>query len=99
MFSFIKQKLQKIYTGFTSKLGSFFGRAHVDEATLHELELLLIAADTGIKPTRAIIDQLKRSGVKDGAALRAELESILTTMLHHAGRYADESASVYLLVG
>jgi len=98
MFSFIKQKLHKIYTGFTSKLSAFFGRTTIDEATLHELELLLISADTGVTTTRRIIDQLKKQAPAHGTALRAVLEPILISILRCAGSYED-TAPVYLLVG
>jgi fused signal recognition particle receptor len=98
MFSFIKQKLHKIYTGFTSKLSSFFGRTTIDEATLHELELLLISADTGVATTRRIIDQLKKQAPAHGTALRTVLEPILISILRSAGSYED-TAPVYLLVG
>jgi fused signal recognition particle receptor len=98
MFSFIKQKLHKIYTGFTSKLSSFFGRTTIDEATLRELELLLISADTGVATTRRIIDQLKKQAPAHGTALRTVLEPILVSILRSAGSYED-TAPVYLLVG
>ena len=82
MFSFIKNKLQKIYSGFTSKLASLFGRTTIDEATLKELEILLLSADTGVKTTRSIIEQLKtqcKSGqLKEGETLRTALAPILT---------------------
>ena len=55
MFSFIKNALQKIYSQVTGKLQSLFARKTMDEATLKELELLLISADTGVKTTRTII--------------------------------------------
>ncbi len=98
MFGFIKKQLQKIYTGFTSKLASFFGRTTIDESTLHELELLLIAADTGVNTTRTIIAQIKQAKPAEGVALRTVLEPILVSILQKAGSY-DTSRRVYLLVG
>lgn len=98
MFSFIKEKLQKIYTGFTSKLSAFFGRTTIDEATLHELELLLISADTGVSTTRTIINQLRQASPTQGVALRAVLGPILVSILQKAGIY-DTHPPVYLLVG
>jgi fused signal recognition particle receptor len=99
MFSFIKEKLHKIYTGFTSKLSTFFGRTTIDEATLHELELLLIASDTGVNTTRAIINQVKHAKPAEGAALRSVLEPVLISILQKAGTYEAAVSPVYLLVG
>lgn len=99
MFSFIKEKLHNIYTGFTSKLSAFFGRTTIDEATLHELELLLISADTGVSTTRAIINQVKHAKPAEGAALRTVLEPILIAILQKAGTYNSTLSPIYLLVG
>src|SRR5579872_6837724 len=99
MFSFVKEKLHKIYTGFTSKLNAFFGRTTIDEATFHELELLLIASDTGVSTTRTIINQVKHAKPIEGAALRAVLEPILISMLQKAGTYDPTLSPIYLLVG
>ncbi len=102
MFNFIKNKLQKIYTAVTSKLASFFGQATVDEATLKELEKLLIAADTGVATTRTIIEQLragiKRGTIQEGESLRTALEPILNDVLQQGGTPNLET-NVFLLVG
>ncbi len=103
MFSFIKNKLQKIYSGFTSKLASLFGRTTIDEATLKELEILLLSADTGIKTTRSIIEQLKtqcKSGqLQEGETLRTALAPILTGILDKAGTTSVKNVPIYVLVG
>ena len=103
MFSFIKNKLQKIYSGFTSKLASLFGRTTIDEATLKELEILLLSADTGIKTTRSIIEQLKtqcKSGqLQEGETLRTALAPILTSILDKAGTTSVNNIPIYVLVG
>lgn len=103
MFSFIKNKLQKIYSGFTSKLASLFGRTTIDEATLKELEILLLSADTGVKTTRSIIEQLKtqcKAGqLKEGETLRTALAPILTTILNKAGTTSVNNVPIYVLVG
>lgn len=103
MFSFIKNKLQKIYSGFTSKLASLFGRTTIDEATLKELEILLLSADTGIKTTRSIIEQLKtqcKSGqLQEGETLRTALAPILTGILDKAGTTSINNIPIYVLVG
>lgn len=99
MFNFIKRQLQKIYTGFTGKLAVFFGKATIDEATLRELELLLISSDTGVTTTRAIIDRLKTRSIADGAQLRIALEEQLQAILHSVEQAHVSEKSVYLLVG
>lgn len=101
MLNFIKEKLQKIYTHVTSKLGVLFGSKKIDQATLHELEKLLLAADTGVKTTRTIIakltEQYKAGSIAQGADLKAALEVELNTTLQKAKKTQD--AEVYLLVG
>jgi fused signal recognition particle receptor len=111
MFSFIKNTLQKIYSQVTGKLQSLFSRSTMDEATLKELELLLISADTGVKTTRIIIENLKKQWqkglIKEGDDLKKALEQELLTILSSAAypglapRQAleDKSPKVYLLVG
>ena len=84
MFSFIKNKLQKIFSTVTSKLGSFFSRTTIDEAALKELEILLISSDVGVATTRSIIAALKNqigSGVIDGAKLKLLMHDILLNIL------------------
>ena len=60
MFSFIKNKLQKIFSTVTSKLGSFFSKNTIDDAALKELEILLISSDVGVGTTKSIIAELKK---------------------------------------
>lgn len=101
MFSFIKNALQKIYTQVTSKLQALFGRATLDEATLKELELLLISADMGVATTRLIIDSLKQQfqqgTLKEGDDLKKALEQELLKILN--GSHQAPECPIYLLVG
>jgi len=102
MFSFIKNKLQKIFSTVTSKLGSFFSRTTIDEAALKELEILLISSDVGVATTRSIITELKKStaaGMLNGTQLKAHLQSILLHILmkHHAPDMTHQK--IFLFVG
>ncbi len=101
MFGFIKNTLSKIYTAVTSKLGSLFGKTAIDEQTLKELELILLQADTGVKTTRAIMEQLKNAhnagDLKDGNDLKTALREQLLTILQEKEPQTD--CTVYLLVG
>src|SRR5258708_25125624 len=84
MFSFIKNKLQKIFSTVTSKLGSFFSRTTIDEAALKELEILLISSDVGVSTTRSIIAALRKqigTGNIDGAQLKKYMHIILLDIL------------------
>ncbi len=58
MFGFIKDKIKKVYTSFTSQVASIFSRNKLDEQFIKELKELLIAADTGVATTNKIISQL-----------------------------------------
>lgn len=102
MFSFIKNSLQKIYAGLTSKLASLFLQATIDEKTLHELEILLISADTGVKTTRHIIENLKKEyaggKITQGEALKSFLGKELGSLLKKPEKSIYE-APIFLLVG
>ncbi len=101
VFGFLKKALQTIYTQFTSKIRVLFGKEVVDEASLAELEKILIGADTGIHTTRRIIAQLKEdveSGkIKKGTDLEQALAQQLRNLL--AIERFNPEADVYLLVG
>lgn len=101
MFSFIKDKLKKIYTAVTSKLGVLFGKKTIDHATLKELEVLLLSADTGVKTTRHIIAQLEQQWnngtIKEGSDLKKSLEKILLEILNQ--QQFHDTQTITLLVG
>lgn len=102
MFNFIKNKLQKIYTAVTSKLAHFFINKHIDANTLHELEVLLIGADTGVKTTKLIIEALKKDyaqgTIKEGIDLKKSLALHMQAILNQLDHIVYDSP-IYLLVG
>lgn len=101
MFSFIKNTLGKVYAQVTSKLATLFNRTTIDQAALQELETILIGADTGVKTTRHIIEQLKQQmnngNLAQGADMRSALEKILLQLLTQ--QQAPTNSTIYLLVG
>lgn len=110
MFSFIKNKLQKIFAAVTSKLGSFFSRKTIDEAALKELEILLLSSDVGVATAKSITAQLKKdidSGMHDGAHLKARMHAILLNILTstllrqgYEGQVQDyQKNNIFLFVG
>jgi fused signal recognition particle receptor len=102
MFNFIKNKLQKIFSTVTSKLGSFFSRTTIDEAALKELEILLISSDVGVATTRSIIAALRKqigTGVIDGAQLKKYMHSILLDILTQLKSPDLSTQQVFLFVG
>lgn len=103
MFSFIKNSLSKIYSAVTAQAHALFGRSHVDEQTLAELELLLISADTGVKTTKKIIENLKKQAeagtLKTGEQLKLALQDQLAQILQPIKAIASPACSVFLLVG
>lgn len=99
MFSFIKEKLSKIYQKVTSGLSSLFGLQTIDEAALKQLEILLLSADTGVHTTRHIIAQLKQQNVQTGDELRDALKKQLLNILQNTPHYDHENKQVHILVG
>jgi fused signal recognition particle receptor len=101
MFGFIKNTLSKIYNAVTSRLQGLFNKTAIDNDTLKELELILLQADTGVKTTRSIIEQLKQEVASEkvvaGSDLKQSLEQILLEILNK--KPATRDADVILLVG
>lgn len=100
MFSFIREKLHKIYQQVTSRIADLFSRSTINEEDIQELERILIESDAGIVTTKEIIERVRRQARTqplDGAQLKSvlahELTSILTTALY------DTSARIFLFVG
>lgn len=102
MFSFIKKALTKIYTSISSKLSPLFGKQTIDENTLKELEIILLAADTGVATTKSIMQQLRekhtRGELQEGASLKTSLHEILTNILEKP-KQPDHDAQIFILVG
>lgn len=98
MFNFIKNTLQKIYSQFSAKLGSLFSKSTIDEATLKELEIILLSSDTGVKTTQKIIETVRKNNINKGEDLYYSLQSILLKTLTDLPKQKD-TCSVFLLVG
>jgi len=102
MFSFIKSKLQKIFSTVTSKLGLFFNRATIDESALKELEILLISSDVGVATTRSIVGNLRKEMEEaslTGSQLKAKLREILLHILLTHPVENHNNKKVFLFVG
>ncbi|KKP35924.1 MAG: Signal recognition particle receptor FtsY [candidate division TM6 bacterium GW2011_GWF2_32_72] len=101
MFNFIKNKLQKVYNSFTSKMHSLFSRQQIDSSVLKELEEILISADVGVKPTQEIIKNLSErfanGEISEGEDLKKALEDQLLNMLQKDSNFKD--TQIFLLVG
>jgi len=102
MFGFIKDKIKKIYTSFTTGVSSIFSRNKLDEQFLHELSVLLLSADTGVTTTNFIItklrDDIKSSTITTLEQAKTELEKLLTIQLQAYPAH-DFHPRVLLLVG
>jgi len=102
MFGFIKDKIKKIYTSFTSGVVSIFSRNKLDEQFLQELSVLLLSADTGVTTTNVIINKLrediKNSTITTLEEAKVELEKLLIARLQiYQTNYAQPR--VLMLVG
>lgn len=102
MFGFIKDKIKKIYTNFTSHVTSIFSRNKLDEQFIKELKELLIAADTGVATTNKIITQLSSdiasAKITTLEQAKEELEQLLTASLQSAPQQ-ELAPRILLLVG
>lgn len=96
MFNFIKNKLSSFYTQFNKALNALLGRTSLDPATLKELEILLLSADTGVTTTQSIIQKLEKSS--SNRPIHEALAEILTDILTLPVSALAEKR-VFLLVG
>lgn len=103
LFSFVKEKLQKVYSNVTSKITSLFSRSRPDKAFLDELGALLLAADTGVKATNSIIEKLderiKKLHLEDMNLVKEHLENLLVEMLSLPENNKNENPDVVMMVG
>lgn len=112
MFSFIKDKLKKIYNSVTSNLSNLLSLKQIDEKAIKELEEILLSADTGIKTTKIIIDNIKtkfkNGDIKEGNDLKLALEKELLELLSCKKEISTEKTNnhednpekqIYLMVG
>lgn len=101
MFNFIKKTFQKIYTTCTSKFDTLFSQKNIDQATILELEKILIEADTGVATTKKIVTALKSryaaGTIPDIAALKEALAQELEGIL--ARSKEPSNSQIILLVG
>lgn len=102
MFRFIKKTLSKIYSAVTSKLTNLFSSKKIDTNTLHELEVILLAADTGVPTTKKIMTQLNehytQGKIQEGADLKKALGYQLKAILEKPSTPKSD-ARVFILVG
>ena len=82
MFSFIKEKVKKLYTGFTHKITSLFSGRKLDDAFIKDLSTLLLSADTGVVTTNAIIKKLSERGAEAGGQDSEEVKKHLENNKH-----------------
>lgn len=99
MFSFIKEKLQKVYSAISQKLSSFFQKTVIDEQVLSELEALLLASDAGTKTTKLLIEKLKVSPVQNGSELYAVLHREMIMQLNAVSFEHQTPAEIILMIG
>ena len=90
----LKSGLSKTRDLLNADVTDLFARhAKVDESLFDELETTLIAADIGIRATGLLIEELRRAAklqkISDGAALKAEFESALATLMRPLEKTID----------
>lgn len=108
----LEQGVEKSRTGILDKLGkALAGKDRVDDATLDELEDILITSDVGVKTTIEIIGRIESRVARDKYVTQSELQAILREEIiallqeHDADKPAESDAElpnsphVVLIVG
>lgn len=98
MFSFIKEKLQKIYHAVSAKLTGFFQKKVIDQEALGELETILLASDTGVKTTKALIEKIKQQAITNGSDLYPLLHSELISQLEQSP-FCEITPDIIVMIG
>lgn len=101
MFQSIKNSLQALYSQFTTKLHTLLSRTTLDGNTIKELETLLLHADTGVKTTNFISNELKKRYVREqhtNSTLKDELSVVLNELLKKQV-FDHQASNIVLLVG
>jgi fused signal recognition particle receptor len=96
MFSFIKNTFNHFFTQFKNKLSTLLGKTEMDTATLHEVEVLLLSADTGVKTTRSILNDIQQNNAKE--PLHERLSQSLNKILEIPLPNLNDK-KVFLIVG
>ncbi len=107
LFDRMKQAVTRTRESFTESLGSIIALTReVDEATLVNLEPLLLAADLGAPTTALVMENLRqralRTGIQGGDELKQLLKSELKHILDGVGRPVRHPAAppeVIMMVG
>lgn len=103
MFSFIKDKIAKVYNQFTRTALALFSRSTIDEPFIEELYQLLISADTGVATTNALIKTLREEAaahrITTPAQVKALLEQNLIAQLEKVPTPTTTLPEVILMVG
>lgn len=102
MFGFLKEKIKKIYSSFTSKAASLFSRTTLDESFLEELETLLLSSDVGSTLTKNIMTELRKN-ISSGSLttpqdIQQALETILVNLVLDSSSL-NKTPRIMLLVG
>jgi fused signal recognition particle receptor len=103
----MKQAVTRTRDSFSQSLASVVALTReVDEASLDDLELALLASDIGSATTQEIIGRLReralRQGISDGAELKSLLKAEIRRILDSVARPVEHPATppeVILLVG
>ncbi|MBI2344552.1 signal recognition particle-docking protein FtsY [Candidatus Dependentiae bacterium] len=101
MFNFIKEKLHKIYFTISTKLHDIFSKNSIDQATINELQEILLKADTGVTSTKKLITQIQNSyqngTISTGQDIQRLVEDELLSVLN--ATKPTQQPQIYLLIG
>lgn len=101
MFTALKNAFVSWYTQLNHSLAELFGRAHIDETALADLERILLTADVGVATTQAILvrlrERMRAQKLSSGADLQRLLRTYLEELLTIPHPATDKR--IYLLVG
>lgn len=80
----LEEGVKKSREGLLNKIGkAFAGKDQVDDATLDELEEILITSDVGVKTTLEIIKRIEARVAKDKFVTQDELQDLLRDEIVH----------------
>lgn len=104
MFGFISKNLKSFFSTVSSKLNLLFNANKIDQATIQEVEKILLSADTGLTVARQITQKLQQDYSAGKIVTGLELKELLTgylqeLLINSSISFDTNTAKIYLLVG
>ncbi|MGH8724508.1 MAG: signal recognition particle-docking protein FtsY [Burkholderiales bacterium] len=88
-FAFVRMHASMVALSWAARLKAGFARRKIDESLYEELEAALVQADCGVCAAQALVAELRKKKLGDGAALKRALKDAIAGLLSPLERQLD----------